>query len=400
MRWPRDLALGRCGALAALICSLWSHAPCARADPFVPARDEQLIERLPVAAAPSGLELREAIAAASRDPKVALRLARNYIRFGQEESDPRYFGYAEGILSTWWQKLTPNMDAVLLRAIIRQDRHDFEGALLDLRAVLQMQPGNNQAWLTHAAISKLLGRFDDARDSCEVLARASEPLLALTCLCEVNSLTGLAPESFDVLRQLLDDRKAVSVEQRRWTLTVLAEIAARLDRSVEAEALFKDALSIMKPSAYLLGVYADFLIDQDRPGDVVAILGETTRIDSLLLRLALARQSLKSAGVEELRTIIAERFAESRRRGENVHLGDEARFTLYLLGKPERALQLARENWKSQHAPQDARVLLEAASAAGDDSAEREAAAFLVQTGMADAQLTRLTAKTTHLGGR
>jgi hypothetical protein len=400
MRWSADPALKRHGALAALICALWVGAPSCSADPIVPARDEQLIERLPIAAAPSGLELRDAIAAASRDPKVAIRLARNYIRFGQEESDPRYFGYAETILSTWWQKLPPNVNAVLLRAIIRQDRHDFEGALLDLKTVLHMQPSNAQAWLTHAAISKLLGRLDDARDGCAVLAQASEPLLAVTCLCEVNSLTGSAPESFDLLRQLLDERKAVSVEQRRWTLTVLAEIASRLDRNVEAEALFKNALSVMKPSAYLLGVYADFLIDQDRPGDAVATLGETTRIDSLLLRLALAHQLLKSAGLEELSKIIAERFAESRRRGENVHLGDEARFTLYLLGKPERALQLAQENWKSQHAPQDARVLLEAASAAGDESAEREAAAFLLRAGVTEAQLTRLAAKTKHLGGR
>ena len=386
--------------LAAFICFLLSQVPWAHADPFVPARDEQVIERLPVAPESSALQLREAIAAASQDPRVALRLARSYIRFGQEESDPRYFGYAEGILSTWWQKLAPNIDAVLLRAIIRQDRHDFEGALLDLESVLQTQPGNNQAWLTYAAISKLLGRFDDARDGCAALAQATEPLVAITCLCEVNSLTGSAPESFDALQQLLDDRKTVSVEQRRWTLTVLAEIAARLDRSGEAEALFKDALSVMKPSAYLLGAYAEFLIDQDRPGDAVAILGETTRIDSLLLRLALARQLLGSADLENLRKIIAERFTESRRRGENVHLGDEARFTLYLLGKPERALQLAQEHWKSQHAPQDARVLLEAASAAGDESAEREATAFLVRAGMAQAHLARLTAKAKHLGGR
>jgi hypothetical protein len=400
MRRPNDFAFKRCGALAAAICAVWISASSCHAEPFVPTRDEQVIERLPVAAAPSGLDLREAIGAASRDPKVAIRLARNYIRFGQEESDPRYFGYAEGVLSTWWQKLAPNVDAVLLRAIIRQDRHDFEGALLDLKTVLQMQPGNAQAWLTHAAISKLLGRFEDARDSCAVLAQASEPLLAITCLCEVNSLTGLAPESFDVLRQLLDDRKTVSVEQRRWTLTVLAEIASRLDRNVEAEVLFKDALSIMKPSAYLLGVYADFLIDQDRPGDAAAALGETTRIDSLLLRLALARQLLKSADLEDLTKIIAERFAESRRRGENVHLGDEARFTLYLLGDPKRALQLAQQNWKMQHAPQDARALLEAASAAGDEDSEREAAAFLLRAGVAEAQLARVTAKAKHPGGR
>ena len=120
---------------------------------------------------------------------------------------------------------------------------------------------------------------------------ASKPLLAITCLWEINSLTGSAPESFDALRQLLDDRKTVSVEQRRWTLTVLAEIAAKLDGSVEAEALFKNALSIVKPSAYLLGMYADFLIDKKPPRR--GCLGETTRIDSLLLRLALAHQLLK-----------------------------------------------------------------------------------------------------------
>jgi hypothetical protein len=400
MRCPSDIALRRLGALAAFIGSLLIPAPWVHAEPVVPALDDQVIERLPVAAGSSGLELREAIAAASRDPKAAIRLARNYIRIGQEESDPRYFGYAEGILSTWWQKLSSNLDAVLLRAIIRQDRHDFEGALLDLKTVLQQQPGNMQAWLTHAAIAKLLGRFDDARDGCAVLVQASEPLLAITCLCELNSLTGSAPESFDVLRQLLDERKAASVEQRRWTLTVLAEIAARLDRSDDAEALFKSALSIMKPSAYLLGAYADFLIDQDRTGDVVALLGETTRIDSLLLRLALAQQLLKSADVGALSKIIAERFAESRRRGENVHLGDEARFTLHLLGRPERALQLAQENWKAQHAPQDARVLLETASAAGDEVAQREAAAFLARAGVAEAHLARLTAKARLLAGR
>jgi tetratricopeptide (TPR) repeat protein len=398
MRW--DVAFRRLGVLAGFTCSLLSSVPWAHADPFVPALDDQVIERLPVAAGSSGLELREAIAAASEDPRRALRLARNYIRFGQEESDPRYFGYAEGILSTWWQKLAPNLDAVVLQAIIRQDRHDFEGALLDLKTVLQKQPGNMQAWLTRAAIEKLLGRFDDARDGCAALVQASEPLVAITCLCDVNSLTGAAPESFDALRQLLDERNAVSVEQRRWTLTVLAEIAARLDRTAEAEAFFKDALSIMKPSAYLLGAYADFLIDQDRPGDAAATLGETTRIDSLLLRLALAHRMLKSADLEELRKIIAERFIESRRRGENVHLGDEARFTLYLLGQPQRALQLARENWKSQHAPQDARVLLDTASAAGDEAAEREAAAFLSRAGMAEAHLARLAAKAKHVGGR
>src|SRR2546422_7884202 len=40
-----------------------------------------------------------------------------------------------------------------------------------------------------------------------------------------------------------------------------------------------------------------------------------------------------------------------------------ARFNLYLLGNKEKALALARENWKLQREPRDARILLEAARA-------------------------------------
>jgi hypothetical protein len=38
------------------------------------------------------------------------------------------------------------------------------------------------------------------------------------------------------------------------------------------------------------------------------------------------------------------RFEASRLRGDKVHLREEARFNLHLLGKPQAALRLAIEN--------------------------------------------------------
>jgi hypothetical protein len=60
------------------------------------------------------------------------------------------------------------------------------------------------------------------------------------------------------------------------------------------------------------------------------------------------------------------RFAASQLRGDRVHLREEARFTLELLGDPQAALALARENWTVQKELPDLRLLLESSLASSD----------------------------------
>src|SRR6185369_515182 len=69
--------------------------------------------------------------------------------------------------------------------------------------------------------------------------------------------------------------------------------------------------------------------------------------------------------VEELRA----RFAAATLRGDQRHLREEARFTLVLLRDSSTALALAERDWAVQREPEDARVLLAAALAAGDAAA-------------------------------
>lgn len=63
-----------------------------------------------------------------------------------------------------------------------------------------------------------------------------------------------------------------------------------------------------------------------------------------------------------------------------MHLREEARFTLEVLGRPDDALALALENWRVQKEPLDARIALEAAHAAGKPDAAREIVRWIERT--------------------
>jgi hypothetical protein len=90
---------------------------------------------------------------------------------------------------------------------------------------------------------------------------------------------------------------------------------------------------------------------------------------------------------------LEERFATARAVGNSVHRREEARFELSVRGDPAAALVLAEENWRVQKEPADARLLLEAALAAGDPRAARPVVDHLRTTGLADARLAPLVAR-------
>lgn len=379
--------------LIAAIVALCTPA-VAGATPFVPADDGQVLERLPIAPLdPSARQvqaLRRELAAQPGNVALATRMAWRYIDQGRSLSDPRYYGYAQAALAPWWDVPEPPVPVLILRATIRQHGHDFESALIDLERVLQADPQNGQAWLTQALIQQVRGKYADAKRSCLQVLQVADPLVAVTCVSGVGSLSGEATKSYDMLSRALQQANAPSTGVRLWVLTVLAETAARLGQPQVAEQHFQQALALGVRDEYLLGSYADFLVDQERPQLVVPLLANETRADALLLRLAIAEQKIDSPAVEGHLEELRARFAASRLRGDAVHRREEARFTLQCLKQPRQALALARANWTVQREPWDARVLLESALAAGEPAAAQPVLDFLTQTALEDVQLARL----------
>ena len=380
-------------ALSVLLTAVGT-ASCV-AEPRVPADDGEVLERLPVSLLDPRMRqlaaMRAALLQRPDDVALATRLASLYVEAGRRGSDPRFYGYAQGALAPWWQAVDAPLPVLVLRATIRQHDHDFPGALADLAAALRADPANAQAWLTQAIVQQVRGDYAAARESCLAVLQLANPLVAVTCLSSVDSLHGAAAKSYDILYRALEQHPANNESERRWALTTLAEIAARRGDPERADAHYRAALSLEGRDDYLLGSYADFLLDQGRAGAVRELLAGATRADALLLRLALAESVLRAPEVAADVQALRDRFAAARLRGDAVHRREEARFALDVLGDPHSALQLARDNWQVQREPWDARILLESALASGDAAAAQPAVEFVSGAGLEDVTLTGLT---------
>ena len=372
----------------------WSGIPRAgMAAPFIPATGSQVLERLPSRNDPAQRELQQLRSALAADPanvQSAVRLTQRYVELWRDGGDPRYLGYAQAALATWWTQPAPPTAARVMRASLLQSTHRFVEALADLDAVVKSDPGNAQAWLTRATILQVLGHYAQARASCAHLARLAPLLVAQTCQSGVESLSGHALAARRDLADALKNAGEVSADIRIWVLTLLAEIDERRGDAVLARTEFDQAIRLGVPDSYLLAAYSDFLLMQGEPGKVVALLKEKTAVDALLLRYALALKAAGSPDAVAANDMLAQRFDAARMRGDTIHQREQARFELEVAGRPDVALKVAQQNWATQKEPADTRLLLQAAVAAHDRQAARPVLDWLAATGLEDHALAPL----------
>jgi Tfp pilus assembly protein PilF len=364
------------------------------AAPFTPATDADVLEVLPARAAePRMRELRQMRTELARNPsnaEAAVRLARRYYDEVAAEGDPRYIGYAQAALAPWWAQANPPVPVRVMRAIVLQFSHQFDAALADLNAAVQQAPEDGEAWAWLAAIHLVQADYASARRACEQVAALATPLIGVACRAQVDSLTGQAAAAATALQGALAENPQASPEEQLWALTRLAETEDRRGRHAEAEAAYRRALALNITDGYLLAAYADFLLDRKRPAEVLALLKDKTRSDLLLLRLALAAKALNDPARTAWQNDLTARFDAARLRKDTAHEKEEARFALAVLGDPKRALALASQNYKVQREPADARVLLEAALAAGQPAAAEPVLQWMASSHIESAALQSL----------
>jgi len=379
--------------------ALW--AAVAQAAPYIPSSGKQVIETLPRRGDPVRQQLRSLRAELNAKPTdiaLATSVAQRYIALGRSETDPRYLGYAQAALAPWWAQAAPPPQVRLLRATLLQSTHQFGPALADLKGVLAAEPNNAQAWLTQATVQTVQGDYAGATASCAHLSNLSIELITVTCIANVGTVTGRSVKSEQLLDLTLERSANAPEELREWALTLLAEMAQRRGDAGVTEARYKRALAMAPNDSYLLGAYADFLLEQKRPDEVLTLLRDQSRIDALLLRRALALQQrgeksdALAADVKEL----AARFDAAALRGDTVHQREQARFELLLRRDAKTALSLARKNWAVQREPADIRVYLEAALQAHDVGAAKPVIDWVTQHKIEDVAAQRLIRQLTN----
>jgi len=391
------------GATGALIVvgAIFFRPPASADVPRLPADDAEILERLPMRSSDprerERLRLHDALVAHPDDLGTALTLARLDIQLSRARSDPRYLGYAQAALGAWWELPSPPSDVLVLRATIRQSSHDFDGALADLDRVVAIDPDDAQAWITRSVVLAVRGRYEEAKASCQPLARLAPELVFTVCETSIDAVSGSAGPAYDRLSMTIRRSRRVSAnedaDEREWASSTLGEIALRRGRDDDAESAFSAALAIDPDDAYVLAAYADLLIDRGRPAEAMKLVAGRTDNDGLLLRLALAEAKAHAPAAATHSEMLGARFEASHLRGDTVHRREEARFELELKGDARAALALARANWDVQREPWDVRVLLASAVAAGEPGTAAPALAFLDEHNLEDPRIRALAAR-------
>jgi hypothetical protein len=231
-----------------------------------------------------------------------------------------------------------------------------------------------------------------AAAECDQLAKIAPPLVAAGCTAYVRGTTGQLIPAYDLLSKAVAAQE-VDAGLMLWAQTRLAEMATRMQRWGDAERHYRVALAQGITDQFLLASYADFLLQRERPQEVLRLLAGWERSDVLLLRLALAGRTVQDPRARDWLAQLRERFGAAARRGDRLHEQEAARWALELENDPTRALNYARDNYTRQKEPRDAEILMRAALAARDPAAARPALEWWKESGYEDPGVQALAAK-------
>ncbi|CAA6823421.1 MAG: Beta-barrel assembly-enhancing protease [uncultured Thiotrichaceae bacterium] len=325
------------------------------------------------------------------DSAIAARLATLYIQKARQELEPEYYQQAFFAIRPWWrvEKMPPEI--AMVRATLYQHEHHYVEATELLLEVIQQQPKNSQAWLTLSTIQHVQGDYANVAVSCDALSRVASTWLGGLCYSQLYSVTGRAKAAYAMQRHLLSQLKDNQQELHVWLNALMAESSVRLHQDKRAEQHYKAVLALRSDDLHALGNYSDFLLQRNRPQEVIALLKAYDKHDALLLRTAMAA---KQAGDQELENqsvaVLKQRFAEALAKHGHTHERDEALFHLVFSDDKSQALTLMAKNWELQKEPVDARSLLQAALANKQPQAAHTVIAWVKQHQLEDPQIHRL----------
>jgi hypothetical protein len=262
-------------------------------------------------------------------------------------------------------------------AVVEQYLHEFDTAASRLEALVAREPRQAQAWLTLATLRRLQGRYAASDAACRELVLLRVSPHGAACLAENEGLRGNTASARTSLRALLS--QPLDAGTRAWLLTTLAELEERSGNATAAEHALRDALAAAR-DGYATLAYADLMLAQSRAAEALRLLQGQPRSDTVLLRLA--RAGDVSAAAE-----LHERMVQAAQRPGSGHAREQAQFALHVQGDARAAVALARENLRHQREPSDLLLLAQAARAARDDGALKEAHRLAKEIGLEDCRL-------------
>lgn len=369
------------------------------AAPWQPQSDQQVLEVLPQRwlAAGERRQLEAAQAAWRAQPRDAERvqaLASLYLQRARASSDPRWLGQALALLQPWEGQAQVPVSVRLWRARLAQFDHRFTEAQRELETVLRQQPEHEEALLLQASIFLVQGQHASARSACARLQTPRSLLLGMACMAQHDGLSGQAEAAMQRLLQLRQLPQAGwTEEQNEWLTLMIADLAERLQQGTVLQAEMRRLQERAAQSAAARARVAGWLVARGDNQAVLRLAKAAPQDQALLLYVSQAQLALRQPEAALSVRQLQDRFAAARRRGDAGHEREEAYFALHVLQQPQRALQLAQDNWRQQREPADARLLVAAALKAGQVEVARPVQQWVRSCGLQDRTLNAMLAR-------
>jgi hypothetical protein len=340
--------------------------------------DQQILVTLP--------EPSLATTVAPTDPERLADLVQAQVQRARSTGDPRFLGYAEGLLQQWQGKPTARLR--VLQATIDQSNHRFDAAREQLTDIIRNGDEGRQslqARLMLANIHLVQGRYGAAADHCSQLRQQMPGLIAASCQAQTMARTGKPEAAYQQLQQQVSQTRNASKTERLWAEGTLGDIAAQLGDPAAAFH-WQTVLAADPEDLYTRAQLADWHLNQGALDQTLALTKGYESVDSLAVIRAIALKATGDSDAERLARDLEERFQEAQWRGNLLHKRDFARFQLDIVGNSRAALESAYANWEDQREPADTRLLLRAANAAGADNRIQSLRTWLAENNQRDAR--------------
>jgi thioredoxin-like negative regulator of GroEL len=390
-RFPGSKVISLLFVLLMLFFSVAAQAD--KTSPYVPSSADVILQRVPPTTDPRVRQFerfRSDFNANQKDVAKAVALAQAYIDYGRSTGDARYLGRAMAVVAPFMAQSPQPIPIMLIDATIQQSRHFFTASRIELLQILKRDPANVQALLTLATVAMVQGDHDLANRLCVQMTNAAGNFMGIICSASLRGLSGKNSQAYALLSYVQDPGPKAPPAVKAWIQGLIADTATRMGKPDVADAHFKTALQFTPGDNFLLADYGEFLIDQDRSKEAIALVENDRQSDTSFLVLVTAEKSL---GLPQAKADMAEmdaRFKSMDERGDHVFMREEASYLLHVEHDPKAALDLAEKNWRVQRAPKDVRVYLEAALAAGQPAAAKPALDFVAMTHLSDAAIDPL----------
>ena len=244
-----------------------------------------------------------------------------YITTAKTKSDPRYMGYAQALLKPYLKTNESSYMLQMHNIDILQYNHHFDEALSKLKKLTDKNSREAKPYLITASIYQAQEKYAKALSACKQLIFRSSHLLSTTCITTMNSKLGKLESSYTLLDATYEKSSSQEVNEKLWALGSLADMSLRLQKTEQSKAYLLEALALNSEDYFIRKKLADIYLNEKKFEQVVDILEKYSYVDSLLIRLSIAKKSLGSDVRLEL-SILQEHLKETRLRKESAHKED------------------------------------------------------------------------------